>query len=129
MEAEGSLPHSQVPDTCPYPKPARSSPHPHIPPHEDPYYFILPSKPGSPKWSLTLRFPHQNPLHVSPLPIRASCPAQLILLDLITRTILCEQYSSLSSSLCSFLHSPLTSTLPKPLLNSAQFLTSSVQVN
>jgi len=31
MEPEGSLPHSQVPDTCPYPEPARSSPYPHIP--------------------------------------------------------------------------------------------------
>ena len=30
MEPEGSLPHSQVPTTCPYPDPARSSPHPHI---------------------------------------------------------------------------------------------------
>jgi len=26
MESEGSLPHSQVPATCPYPEPARSSP-------------------------------------------------------------------------------------------------------
>jgi len=31
MEPEGSLSHSQVPATCPYPEPARSSPHPHIP--------------------------------------------------------------------------------------------------
>ena len=31
-----SLPHSQVPATCPYPEPARSSPHPHIPLPEDP---------------------------------------------------------------------------------------------
>ena len=30
MEPEGSLPHSQVPTTCPYPEPARSSPYPHI---------------------------------------------------------------------------------------------------
>ena len=29
MEPEGSLPHSQVPATCPYPEPARSSPCPH----------------------------------------------------------------------------------------------------
>ena len=41
-------------------------------------------------------------------PIRATCPAHLILLDFITRTILGEQYRSLSSSLCSFLHSPVT---------------------
>ena len=31
-----SLLHSQVPATCPYPEPARSSPYPHIPLHEDP---------------------------------------------------------------------------------------------
>ena len=34
----------------------------------------------------------------------ATCPAHLILLYLITRTIFGEQYRSLSSSLCSFLH-------------------------
>jgi len=33
---EGSLPHSQVPATCPYPEPARSSPYPHIPRPEGP---------------------------------------------------------------------------------------------
>ena len=30
MEPEGSLPYSQVPATCPYPEPARSSPQPHL---------------------------------------------------------------------------------------------------
>ena len=35
MEPEGSLPHSQVPATCPYPKPDRSSPCLHIPLPED----------------------------------------------------------------------------------------------
>ena len=36
MEPEGSLPHSQVHVTCPYPEPARSSPCPHqLPLHED----------------------------------------------------------------------------------------------
>jgi hypothetical protein len=28
--------------------------------------IILPSKPASPQWSLSLRFPHQNPVHASP---------------------------------------------------------------
>jgi hypothetical protein len=50
-----------VPATCPYPCPARSSPYPHIPLPEDP------STPGSPKWSLYLRFPRQNPVYASPL--------------------------------------------------------------
>jgi hypothetical protein len=35
MKPEGSLPHSQVPATCPYPETVRSSPHPHIPLPED----------------------------------------------------------------------------------------------
>ena len=52
-------------------------------------------------------------------PIRATCPAHFILLDFITRTILGEECRSLSSSLCSFLHSPVTSSLlgPNILLN------------
>jgi len=29
--------------------------------------IILPSMPGSPKWSLTFRFPHQNPVYATPL--------------------------------------------------------------
>jgi len=36
METESSLPHSQMPATCPYPEPARSSACPHIPIPEDP---------------------------------------------------------------------------------------------
>ena len=64
--------------------------------------IILPSTPWSPKRSLSLRFPYQNPVHASFSPIRATCPAHLLLLDLISRTILGEEYRSLSSSLCSF---------------------------
>ena len=49
-------------------------------------------------------------------PIHATCRAHLIL---IARKVLGEQYRSLSSSLCSFLHSPVTSYLlgPNILLN------------
>jgi len=76
--------------------------------------IILPSTPGSSKRSLSLRYPHHTlytPLHS---PTRAVCTAHLILLDLITRTILGEEYGSLSSSLCSFLYSPVNSSLLGP---------------
>jgi len=36
MEPEDTLPHSQVPATCSYPEPARSSPYHHIPLPKDP---------------------------------------------------------------------------------------------
>ena len=51
--------------------------------------------------------------------IRATCPVHPIILDFITRTILGEQYRSLSSSLCSFLHYRVTSSFlgPNILLN------------
>jgi hypothetical protein len=42
----------------------------------------------SPQWTLFLRFSHQDPMHNSTLPIHATCPTHLILLDVITRTIL-----------------------------------------
>ena len=40
--------------------------------------IIHPSTPRSPQWSLSLRFPHQEPIHPLSSPIRATCPANLI---------------------------------------------------
>ena len=45
--------------------------------------IIHPSTPRSPQWSPSLRFPHQDPIHPLSSPIRATCPAHLILLDFI----------------------------------------------
>jgi hypothetical protein len=41
---------------------------------------------GSPKWSLSLSFPHRNPVYASSSPTPATLPAHLSL-DFITRTI------------------------------------------
>ena len=45
--------------------------------------IILPSAPGSHQWSLSLRFPHQNPVYACTLRIRATCPSHLIIVCLI----------------------------------------------
>ena len=39
--------------------------------------IIHPSTPRSPQWSLSLRFPHQDPIHPLSSPIRATCPSHL----------------------------------------------------
>ena len=113
MEPERSLPHSQVPATCPYPEPARSSPYPPIHPTSWRSILILSShiSLGLPSGLFPLSFLTKTLYTPLLSPIRATCPAYLIILDFITRTILGEQYRSLSSSLCSFLHSLISSSI------------------
>ena len=111
MESEGSLPHSQVPATCPSLEPDQYSPCPLSHFLKIHLNIVLPSTLGSSKLSLSLEFPPEPCIHLSSPSIRATCPVHLILLDLITRIIFDEEYRSLSSSLCRFLHSPVASSL------------------
>jgi hypothetical protein len=58
------------------------------------FNIILPPTPRSSNWTLSLRFPHQILYASLPSPLRATCTAHRILLDLITRKIFGEQYRS-----------------------------------
>jgi hypothetical protein len=102
---EGSLPCSQEPVTCPHSEPGQSN-------RSHPNQFLI-------RLHLTFSYhlclclpngflPSGFPCEILYAPffsssIWATCPAHPILLDLITWIILCEQYKSWSSSLCSFL--------------------------
>ena len=60
--------------------------------------IINPSTPRSPHWFLPSGFPTKTLYTTLSPPIRTTCPAHLIFLDFITRTILGEEYKLFSSS-------------------------------
>ena len=79
-------------DKCPPPRPILSQ---LDPVHTLTFYFLkihlninLPSTPGFPKWSLSLRFHHQNPVYASPLPHTRYMPLLISFLSILSP----EQY-------------------------------------
>jgi hypothetical protein len=114
MEHWCSVLHLEEPPICTYPEPDQSSPCLQ-PFHVLNIHFniVLQSTSMSSKWSPSLRFLHQTPVITYPFSVCATCPAYLIL-NLITRVIFGQAYRPWSSSLCSLLHSPVTSPLFGP---------------
>jgi hypothetical protein len=119
MEPEDSLPHLQEPAICPHSELHQSGPCLHA----KSWRSIL-TLSFHLCWAFQVvsffRFPYQNPVCSSLLHKLAKYPAYLVLPDSITPIKFGKDYRSLSSSLCSFLHSPVTSFLldPNILLNS-----------
>ena len=78
------------------------------------FNITVPSTPRSSKVVFPSAFPTKALYTALLSPIRATSPVHLILLTLITRTTSGEEYRSLSSSLCNFLNSSVTSSLLGP---------------
>jgi hypothetical protein len=104
MEHERSLPHSHEPSNFPYPEPDQCSPHHPMLSLQDHLNIIHRT---CVLFSLVVTFPlaflpitHM----LSYFPDRATCPAHFILI------IPAEVYNSRSSSSCSPLHPPMTSS-------------------
>ena len=96
----------------------KSSPHVPVPsrinpvlaPHPTPYKSILVS--SHLRLGLPSGFP--NKILYAPFPLRATCPAHFILRDLISLIKFSKEYRESSCSLCSLLHSPVTSPFLDP---------------
>jgi len=76
--------------------------------------IILPSTPRSPKWSFSLRFPNQNPVHTSPLSLTRYMPRPSHSSRFYHLKNIGWGVQTISSSVWSFLHSPVIPALLGP---------------
>jgi len=82
MEPEVSLLHSQEPSTCPYPQRDQSSPGPHPVFLKINFNIIHPYTPRFSVWSVSLRFPHENPVCFSPTYVLHALPVLFFVISL-----------------------------------------------
>jgi hypothetical protein len=112
METKVSLACLQKASNSPYPEPHQSSSYLAI--ISNILFNIIDSPTvWSSYWSLSFWFSHRYLICIPLLPIRTTLPVHYIILDLILIT-LGEEYKSWSSSMCSYLQPPLSSSLFVP---------------
>jgi hypothetical protein len=86
------------------------------------FNFILPPIAMTSDLSLVFWFHHQNTVYISFLPHKIKTPCHFVLLNLINWTAFCEVYKSQSSSLGSFLQSPIICSFLSPNIIPSLFL-------
>ena len=106
MKPKGVLRHSKLPTTCPYPEPDQSSLHPSLFLKIN-FNIIIPITFVSPKWSLSLRSQHKNPVCTSLVSLTCHIPRP----SLYYWFIIWWRVEILKFLLCNLFHFPVISSL------------------